>query len=69
MSGDVTLKLPESQSAEFSAQSFSGDIDSRFGQAKNEKFGPGSQLKYSAGNSGTVIRVESFSGDIDIGHK
>jgi len=69
MSGDVTLKLPASQSAEFSAQSFSGDIDSRFGQVKNEKYGPGSHLKYSAGNSGTVIRVESFSGDIDIGHK
>lgn len=69
MSGDVVLKLPSSQAGSFSAQSFSGDIDSRFGQVKNEKFGPGSSLKFSTGNSGTVIRVESFSGDIDIGHK
>ncbi|NNE05258.1 MAG: DUF4097 family beta strand repeat protein [Xanthomonadales bacterium] len=69
MSGDVILNLPASQSAEFSAQSFSGDIDSRFGEVKHEKYGPGSHLKYSSGNSGTVIRVESFSGDIDIDHK
>ncbi len=69
MSGDVDLLLPKSQSGEFNAQSFSGDISTDFGQVVHESFGPGSHLKHVLGNSGTTIRVESFSGDIHIGHK
>jgi DUF4097 and DUF4098 domain-containing protein YvlB len=69
MSGDVELILPSSQSAEYNAQSFSGDISSDFGEVKHEKFGPGSHLKHVSGSSGTQIRVDSFSGDIHIGHK
>jgi hypothetical protein len=69
MNGDVNLFLPSSQSGEFSAQTFSGDINSEFGNPKEESFGPGSHLKHSQGDSGTVIRVETFSGDILIGHK
>ena len=69
MNGDVVLLLPADQQAQFSAQTFSGDIESEWGDVEQEKFGPGSHLKHVAGNSGTVIRVESFSGDIHIGHK
>jgi DUF4097 and DUF4098 domain-containing protein YvlB len=69
MNGDVLLTLPAGQEAEFSAQTFSGDIESAWGDVKNESFGPGSHLKHVSGKSGTVIRVESFSGDIHIGHK
>ena len=69
MSGDVTLVLPKSQTGEFNIQSFSGDISTDFGEVKHESFGPGSHLKHVSGNSGTTIRVESFSGDIHIGHK
>jgi DUF4097 and DUF4098 domain-containing protein YvlB len=69
MNGDVVLTLPEDQQAEFSAQSFSGDIDSAWGEVVHESFGPGSHLKQVTGTSGTVIRVESFSGDLRIGHK
>ncbi len=69
MSGDVDLYLPSSQLAEFSAQTFSGDISSKFGIAKDESFGPGSHLKHLQGDSGAVIRVETFSGDIRIAHK
>ena len=69
MNGDVILLLPESQSGTFNAQSFSGDISTDFGEVKNESFGPGSHLKHVSGDSGTVFRVESFSGDIHIGHK
>ena len=47
----------------------SGDIESDFGQAKQDSLGPGSHLKHVSGDAGTVIRVESFSGDIQIGRK
>ena len=69
MSGDVEMLLPQSQSGTFSAQSFSGDIDTDFGKVKYESFGPGSHLKHIEGDSGAAIRIESFSGDILIGHK
>jgi DUF4097 and DUF4098 domain-containing protein YvlB len=69
MNGDVKLLLPASQSGAFKAQSFSGDISSDFGPVKHQKFGPGSHLKHSTGDSGASIRVETFSGDIHIGHK
>jgi DUF4097 and DUF4098 domain-containing protein YvlB len=69
MNGDVYLDLPAAQSAAIKAQTFSGDIESDFGDAKSESFGPGSHLKHHAGESGASIRVETFSGDIRIGHK
>jgi len=69
MSGDVTIVLPKSQTGEFNVQSFSGDISTDFGQVTQESHGPGSHLKHVSGNSGTTIRVDSFSGDIHIGHK
>jgi DUF4097 and DUF4098 domain-containing protein YvlB len=69
MNGDVELYLPSDQSGGFKAQTFSGDISTDFGSAKEASFGPGSSLKYSAGDTGTQIRVETFSGDIRIGHK
>ena len=69
MSGDVSLVLPKSQTGEFNVQSFSGNISTDFGQVTQESYGPGSHLKHVSGNSGTTIRVESFSGDIHIGHK
>lgn len=69
MSGDVVLRLPAAQAGEYRAQSFSGDIRSAFGRAESAEFGPGSHLKHVNGNSGTVIRAESFSGDVHIGHQ
>lgn len=69
MSGDVEIGLPANQQGEFNAQSFSGRISSKFGEVEQEKYGPGSHLKHVSGASGAVIRTESFSGDIRIGHK
>jgi hypothetical protein len=64
MSGDVTINLPADQSGLFKSESFSGRINSDFGSVGHEKHGPGSHLKYVAGNGGAEIRVESFSGNI-----
>lgn len=69
MSGDVVLHLPADQQGEIRAQTFSGDIRSQFGSPQREKNGPGSKLQYEAGSSGATIHLESFSGDIQIGHK
>lgn len=69
MSGDVEINLPSDQSGRFKAESFSGRIGSDFGSAESAKFGPGSHLKYVAGNGGAEIRVESFSGNIKIKSK
>lgn len=69
MSGDVRLSLPPGQVGEFRAQTFSGDIRSEFGSPQREKTGPGTRLEHVEGDGGALLRVESFSGDIRIGHK
>jgi len=66
MSGDVTVSLPASQAGLFRAQSFSGRISTDFGSVTRAKHGPGSQLKYTVGDGGAEIRVESFSGNIKL---
>ena len=66
MSGDVSLRLPESQQADFGAQSFSGDIHTDFGEAVSVSRGPGTYLEHRSGDNGATIRIESFSGDISI---
>lgn len=66
MSGDVTIILPAGQDGVFKAQSFSGRIGTDFGEVKDAGHGPGSYLKYVAGKGGAEIRVESFSGSINL---
>lgn len=68
MSGDVTIMLPASQSGVFKAQSFSGRISTDFGSVDHAKHGPGSHLKYVAGNGDAEVRLESFSGNIKLKH-
>ena len=66
MSGDVRLDLPPDQAGEFRAQTFSGDIRSDFGKAQRADRGPGVSLEHVAGSGGASLRVESFSGDIQL---
>jgi DUF4097 and DUF4098 domain-containing protein YvlB len=68
MSGDVTMLLPASQPGVFKAESFSGRISTDFGSVDQAKYGPGSRLKYVAGDGGAEVRVESFSGNIRLKH-
>jgi DUF4097 and DUF4098 domain-containing protein YvlB len=68
MSGDVTIMLPSGQDGLFKAQSFSGRIHTDFGSVKQAKHGPGSHLKHMAGSGGAEVRVESFSGNIQLKH-
>ena len=66
MSGDVKLRLPASQQAEFTAQSYSGDISSEFGSSTRVSKGPGQMLRHKEGDNGAEIRLETFSGDVYI---
>lgn len=66
MSGDIDVYLPRDQQAEFFAETFSGDIDTDFGRETRASRGPGSRLEHQQGDSGAIIRLNSFSGDVGI---
>ncbi|HEY0181033.1 MAG TPA: DUF4097 family beta strand repeat-containing protein [Dokdonella sp.] len=66
MSGDVHLYLPADVSTRLRASSFSGTIRSDFGAVKSEDHGPGSRLEASNGDGEGQVKVETFSGDIEI---
>lgn len=66
MSGDVVLMLPASQQAEFTAQSYSGGINTDFGKSSSVSRGPGVMLQHREGDNGAQVRLETFSGDIVI---
>lgn len=66
MSGDVHLVLPAGQQAEYTAQTYSGDIRSDFGTVSGKSHGAGSSLSHREASNGASIRIESFSGDIHI---
>ncbi len=66
MSGDVHLRLPEALQARLNVTSFSGSINSDFGQVDESGHGPGSRLETTLGDGHAQIKVETFSGDIEI---
>jgi DUF4097 and DUF4098 domain-containing protein YvlB len=66
MSGDVSLTLPTGQQAEYTAQTYSGEIRSDFGTVTAESGGAGSSLSWRESSNGATIEIESFSGDIHI---
>jgi len=69
MSGDVVVSLPKDADVEIRAQSFSGDIRSRFGSPQKSRHGPGTRLETTAGSGGASLSAESFSGDVEISQK
>lgn len=66
MSGSVHLYLPGDASTRLRASSFSGSIRSDFGTVRNEDHGPGSSLDASNGGGQGQVKIETFSGDIDL---
>jgi DUF4097 and DUF4098 domain-containing protein YvlB len=66
MSGDVKLQLPAGHQAEYTAQSYSGTIESDFGEVSGNSHGPGHSLSFQQGENGATIRIESFSGNVVI---
>lgn len=66
MSGDIALRLPASVSAVFDVSTVSGSIRSDFGEVRDEEYGAGSSLKAQLGNADAQIKVQSFSGDVQL---
>ena len=66
MSGDVHLYLPADASTRLRASSFSGSIHSDFGVVKEPDHGPGSSLDTTNGVGAGQVKIETFSGDIEI---
>ena len=69
-SGDVNIKLPESDSFDFEADTTSGDINTFFDDnLKFSKKGNNAQGTYGANRNGSRIDIETTSGDIKITNK
>lgn len=66
MSGDVQVAVPAALSAKITANTFSGQLRSDFGEATKGEEGPGSELNATAGSGRGKLHVETFSGDLKI---
>ncbi len=66
--GNVSLTVPADVSADFRAETFSGDIVNDFGAKSDRagKFTPGSSLEFETGGGGARVRINTFSGDVAI---
>lgn len=66
MSGDIRLYLPATVSTSLRASSFSGSINSDFGTVERPEHGPGTRLEATSGNGDGRIKIETFSGDVEV---
>lgn len=67
-SGSIDLALPDTVSARFEASTYSGRIRNALGPSaqKTGRYTPESQLEFSAGAGDASVRLETFSGSIEI---
>lgn len=65
-SGDIELALPGGAGAEFEVKTFSGEIDTEFAAQvqRVSRYGPGKELRFTAGNGGSLVTVKTFSGNV-----
>lgn len=66
VSGEVLLTLPKSLSARVTGESFSGDISAPGAHVEKPKYGPGSSIEHRYGSGNGEIRIETFSGDVEL---
>lgn len=66
MSGDVRVNLGDGFAGQIKAETFSGRLRSDFGTVSKPEYGPGRSLDTKIGDGGARLRIETFSGDIDI---
>ena len=66
MSGDVRVDVPGDLSGHVEAETFSGRIRSDFGTVDEAEHGPGRSLNARLGNGDARLRIETFSGDVEI---
>ena len=64
-SGNITLTLPSSTSADFDLSTFSGEVESDFEmQIRSGRFTPGKDMRFTTGAGGARVRIETFSGNV-----
>ncbi len=68
VSGDVLLSLCGKRSGNFDLETFSGDIIDLSGDQRvhRDRYGPGSELRFSEGDSGTRVEIDTMSGNIEL---
>ena len=66
LSGDIELHMEGELSASVEVESYSGSIRSDRGEVKKAKFGPNQSLAFRIGEGDARIRIESFSGTVDL---
>jgi DUF4097 and DUF4098 domain-containing protein YvlB len=65
ISGDIKLEFAGTPAGDFDVESFSGDIDNCFGpKPVKPKYGPGTRLQFTTGDSHARVRLETKSGDV-----
>lgn len=67
-SGTIELWLPQTVSADFEISTYSGEIDSDFGghPRRKGKYSPGEELDLTTGDGGATVRIDTFSGDVEL---
>ena len=67
-SGTITLHVSESFGAEYSLETYSGDIDTDFGPRPERKsrYAPGTGLDFDTVSGEAEIYINTFSGDIEL---
>jgi DUF4097 and DUF4098 domain-containing protein YvlB len=67
-SGDVALRLPESTSAAFRVETYSGDIVNQHGPEARRMgpYGPQKNLDFTLGEGRGRVEIETFSGDVEL---
>jgi len=67
-SGTVELWLPAGVNADFEVSTYSGEIESDFGGHPRHKgrYTPSQELDFTAGDGGASVRIDTFSGDVEL---
>jgi DUF4097 and DUF4098 domain-containing protein YvlB len=67
-SGTVEMRIPSNTSAEFDVRTFSGDIRNELGPdaERTSRYGPGRELRFTAGSGGGLVSLKTFSGNVRI---
>jgi DUF4097 and DUF4098 domain-containing protein YvlB len=67
VSGAVQLMLPANVAADFTVNTFSGDIDTDFGAAyRTGRHTPEKELTFSTGGGGAKVAIETLSGSVTL---
>lgn len=68
INGDIVLMFGGEINATFDAETFSGDIETNFGPGaeRTSEYLPGQELRFTAGDGGARVRLETLNGSIEI---